>query len=196
MKSKIDEITELVGQRVKLLPMRITHVDALFTAGNHPAVWTYLPLQVKTLEEMEGLVHAALEGKEKGIDFPFVVLDIETNELVGSTRFLDISERNRNLEIGWTWYSPTVWRSRVNTECKYLLLKYCFETLHTVRVQLKADNRNERSKQAIQRIGAKPEGILRNDRILANGFLRDSAYFSVLSHEWLEVKERLEGYLR
>jgi RimJ/RimL family protein N-acetyltransferase len=108
---------------------------------------------------------------------------------------LNISLTNKNLEIGWTWYSPEVWRTRVNTECKYLLLRYCFEALQLVRVQLKADIRNSRSNAAILRIGAVREGELRQDRILHDGFRRNAYIYSVLDTEWLEVRRRLEEFL-
>ncbi|WP_163100365.1 GNAT family N-acetyltransferase [Peribacillus alkalitolerans] len=187
---------ELIGERVKLVPMDRSHIEGLYKAGSSPEIWTYMSIQVKSLADMERLVEEALEAKEKGLEFPFVVIDNESDSVVGSTRFLNISKGNRSLEIGWTWYSKDVWRTRVNTESKYLLLKYCMEHLETVRVQFKADNRNERSKTAIQRIGATFEGVLRQDRIMPNGYNRDSAYFSVIDKEWDSMKAKLEDYLQ
>jgi len=115
---------------------------------------------------------------------------------VGSTRFLNISIQNRNLEIGSTWLSPTVWRTRINTECKYLLLKHCFETLGTIRVQLKTDSRNVRSQRSIERLGAVKEGVLRNHMIMPDGYLRDSVVYSIIDKEWVQVKNKLESMLR
>ncbi len=108
---------------------------------------------------------------------------------------INISVPNRSLEIGWTWYHPSVWRTRINTECKYLLLKYCFEQLQTVRVQFCADKRNTRSNQAIQRLGAIKEGELRRNRILNDGYIRDTCVYSIVDAEWPQIKLKLENYL-
>ncbi|WP_317890148.1 GNAT family N-acetyltransferase [Paenibacillus sabuli] len=98
--------------------------------------------------------------------------------------------------MGWSWYTPEVWRSRVNTECKYELLKYCFEPFHALWVQFKADVRNDRSNHAIQRIGATHEGVLRQDRILQDGFIRNANLYSIIDSEWNEIKNRLEQYFK
>jgi RimJ/RimL family protein N-acetyltransferase len=188
-------LTNLEGVRVKLIPLEEIHAEGLFEAGREPAIWTYMPRHVNTLEDMVKLVGEALVAKEGGMEYPFVIWDKQTGKIVGSTRFLNISVPNRNLEIGWTWYSPEVWRTPVNTECKYLLLHHCFEALSTIRVQFKADRRNERSNRAIARLGAIQEGILRQDRIMPDGYIRDSVYHSILAEEWPEVKVRLEGFL-
>lgn len=184
----------LEGERVKLLPMEARHAPELYACSTEE-IWTYLPMKVSRLEQMERLVEEALRHKESGEDFPFVVYDKMLNKLVGSTRCLTLNASNRNVEIGWTWYAPEVWRTRVNTECKYLLLTYGFETLNLVRVQLKADIRNDRSNRAIRRIGAVPEGVLRQDRILPDGYIRNSKLYSIIDSEWEGVKSILEGYL-
>lgn len=186
---------ELSGKRVKLVPLEEAHTKDLFKAGHHPEIWLYMPMKVETLEEMTQLVQGALHAKEKGTEFPFVIIDQETEQIVGSTRFLDISSSNRHLEIGWTWLSPVVWRTKINTEAKYLLLRYCFETLSTIRVQLKTDGRNLRSQRAIERIGAKREGTLRRHRVMYDGYVRDTVYFSIIKEEWSEVKRNLERIL-
>jgi RimJ/RimL family protein N-acetyltransferase len=185
----------LEGERAKVAPMQLTHVEELFKAGRSQEIWNYMPMRVKSVDDMRELVLQALASKENGVDLPFVIIDQQSNNIVGSTRFLDISAANRNLEIGWTWLSPEVWRTRINTECKYLLLKHCFEELDTVRVQIKADGRNERSLNAIERIGAKREGTLRKHRIMHDGYIRDTVFFSIIAEEWPEVKERLERLL-
>lgn len=125
-----------------------------------------------------------------------MIYDKQLDQIVGSTSFLSISIPNRNLEIGYTWLTPTVWRTRVNTECKYLLLKHCFETLKTIRVQLKTDRRNVRSQRAIERIGAIKEGTLRNQMIMPDGYLRDSVLYSIIDQEWASVKRKLERMLQ
>lgn len=186
---------KLIGERVKLFPMEWKHVGELFAAGQSGEIWRYLSQKVETVKDMEYLVQSALNGMETGLELPFVVYDTKSECLVGSTRFLNISIPNRNLEIGWTWYSPDVWRTRVNTETKYLLLRHSFETLGAVRVQLKADTRNTRSNQAIQRLGCTKEGVLRRDRILHDGYIRDANVFSIIQEEWPAIKARLEGFL-
>jgi RimJ/RimL family protein N-acetyltransferase len=185
----------LEGSRVNLLPMVLEHSDELFECGKAEEIWTYLPTPVTSTQEMRQLVEDALLMREQGSEYPFVVFDKELGRIVGSTRFLNISLSNRNLEIGWTWYSPAVWRSRVNTECKYLLLCYCFENLRTVRVQFKADVRNTRSNRAIERIGAQREGLLRQDRIYSNGYVRDAYLYSIIDKQWDSVKMKLEHLL-
>jgi RimJ/RimL family protein N-acetyltransferase len=187
---------ELEGERVRLVPMEAAHIPDLYEAGKDPAIWTYTTRKVRTPEDMRDLVEAALRAREQGTELPFVILDKESGRLVGSTRFLNIVAAHRQLEIGWTWLSPAVWRTRVNTECKYLLLRHCFETLGAVRVQLKTDSRNVRSQQAIERIGAVREGVLRRHMILPDGYIRDTVMYSITDLEWPRVKKRLEGMLQ
>jgi RimJ/RimL family protein N-acetyltransferase len=191
----IEVPVELAGERARLVPMEEKHAEALFEAGRFPEIWAYMPMKVETAGDMERMVTEALAAKEKGTELPFVVEDRETGRVVGSTRFLDIQTTHRQLEIGWTWYTPDVWRTRINTECKYLLLSYCFEELALVRVQLKTDGRNARSQRAIERIGGVKEGVLRRHRILPDGYIRDSVYYSVIAEEWPGVKQRLEAML-
>ncbi|MDQ0178584.1 GNAT family N-acetyltransferase [Bacillus chungangensis] len=186
----------LIGKRMKLLPLQASHAEGLYKAAAFPEVWTYLSTKVKNQEDMHHIINNALEAREKGTELPFTVIDQETDAIVGSTRFLYISIPNKHLEIGWTWYTPAVWRTRVNTESKYLLLRYCFETLQFNRVQFKTDARNKRSRQAIIRLGAVEEGIIRKERVLQDGYIRDSAMYSIIKEEWPSVKERLECFLQ
>ncbi|MEK3912304.1 GNAT family N-acetyltransferase [Paenibacillus sp. FSL H7-0331] len=194
-RDRLLEKVTLTGKRVKLVPLEQGHVQGLFDAGNDQQIWTYLPSQMNTLEHMNELVLEALEAQENGLQVPFTIMDVQTNDIMGSTRFLNISLPNKNLEIGWTWYSPKVWRTHVNTECKYLLLRYGFEELGLIRIQFRADVRNVRSNTAILRIGAKHEGTIRKDRVLYSGFIRDTQQYSILDEEWPEVKVRLETQL-
>ena len=186
----------LVGERAKLVALDRIHAEELFEAGNFPEIWAYMPERVVSLDEMKANVDSALTQKDLGAEFPFCIVDLASGKIVGSTRFLDISVANRSLEIGYTWLTPDVWRSRINTECKYLLLKHCFETVGTVRVQLKTDSRNLRSQAAIERIGGVREGVLRKHRILWDGYIRDSVYYSVVEDEWPRVKANLEAMLQ
>lgn len=190
----IKEIS-LIGECVNLIPLSITHVNDLFNAIDNPEIWTYLPSKMDSYKDMYNHVQDAIKAKEKGLEYPFVVIDKVTSQIVGITRLLNISSENQSLEIGWTWYSSKVWRTKVNTECKYLLLSHCFETLNTIRVQFKVDSRNIRSNQAVTRIGATKEGILRNDRILYDGYVRDTVIYSILIEEWSIVKNKLKSLL-
>ncbi|MBA4494626.1 GNAT family N-acetyltransferase [Paenactinomyces guangxiensis] len=186
---------ELKGNRVRLIPLEPYHTEALFRAGNHPEIWTYMTSPMNNPEDMEKIITHALAQKEKGLELPFVVIDQESDEVIGSTRFLNVSRQNRSLEIGSTWYTPRVWRSPVNTECKYLLLRHSFEKLHALRVQIKTDSRNLRAQKAIERLGAVKEGTLRNERILYNGYIRDAVYYSIIDEEWPAIKRKLESFL-
>lgn len=190
------EAMELIGQQVKLVPMHIDHVEGLFEAGSNDEIWTYMPMKVKTIDDTKRLVDNALSARDQGLEFPYTILDQKTNKIVGSSRLLNISKLNRSLEIGWTWYNPSVWRTRINTECKYLLLCHCFETLSTIRVEFKTDSRNTRSQRAIERLGAVKEGTWRNHRILSDGYIRDSVYYSIIFQEWHTVKAKLQHYLK
>lgn len=182
----------LEGERVLLEPLEEKHATPLMASAQNESIWQFMTSQIHTNEQMKAFIQTALTNKEKGTDYPFAVYDKELKRYVGSTRYLNISLPNRQLEIGWTWYSPDVWRTRVNTECKYLLLRYGFEQLQLLRVQFKADSRNVRSHQAILRLGATHEGVLRKERILADGYIRDANVYSIIDTEWPSIKNRLE----
>ncbi|NGQ95207.1 GNAT family N-acetyltransferase [Brevibacillus sp. SYP-B805] len=181
-----------MGKKVKLTPMEMNHMESLYEAGRYPNIWTVTQGRIDSLDDAREYVRKALEQKNA---LPFVIIDQESQKIVGSTRFYDISVQNRSLEIGSTWLTPAMWRTYVNTECKYLLLKHCFETLGTIRVQFKTDSRNIRSQRALERIGAVKEGVLRNHMILPDGYVRDSVYYSIIDREWPEVKLRLEQFM-
>ncbi|MUT65873.1 GNAT family N-acetyltransferase [Paenibacillus sp. NEAU-GSW1] len=187
---------KLEGKRVLLLPASHEHLDGLFKASNHSEIWMYSPSTINKLEDLATTMNHWMRSKEQGLRYPFVIFDKSTNEIVGSTSYLDLSPQNRKLEIGGTWLDPRSWRTSVNTECKYLLLKYGFEQLSLVRVQFRTDTRNERSNRAIQRIGAQFEGTLRQEMIMQDGYIRDSNLYSILDKEWEGVKAKLIGYLR
>lgn len=186
---------ELDGKRVRLVPMAPEHIDALSEAAADPAIWRYMPVKTETPADIAGHFRRAIDQRSAGNELHFAIFDKEHGKIVGSTAFLDITPAHKALEIGWTWLNPSVWRTSVNTECKYLLLTYAFETLGAIRVFFKTDARNERSQKALERIGAVREGVLRHHRIMPDGYLRDSVYFSILAGEWPAVKKRLEGYL-
>jgi N-acetyltransferase len=182
----------LTGKIVQLQPLTFGHVPGLF-AVSVPSIWKYMLYgDITTEGDMRRWVEDMLIRAKTGADLPFAVIDLASGREAGATRYLEIRPQHKGLEIGGTWYGPKYQRTRVNTECKYLLLKHAFETLGCIRVQFKSDSRNERSITAIKRIGAKAEGILRNHMILQEGEYRHSAYFSIIADEWPEVKKELE----
>jgi RimJ/RimL family protein N-acetyltransferase len=187
---------ELIGEKVRIVPMERNHIQGLYKSGSERLIWNHLSKKICTLDDMKSFVEEALYKKETGDEFPFVVLHCNNNKIIGSTRFLDISNENKGLEIGYTWYNPSVWGTHINTECKYLLLKYCFETLQFIRVQFKTDERNYRSQKAIEKIGGVKEGILRNHMIRKDETFRNSVFYSIIESDWVSVKNKLEHILK
>ncbi len=186
----------LTGRFVRLEPLSLAHIPDLTAAGQDESIWRYMLYgTIRTEAQMRVWVLDLLEKQKLGTDLPFVVVHLGSGRIAGATRYLEVRPPHRSLEIGGTWYAPEFQRTAVNTECKYLLLKYAFENLKCIRVQFKADARNTRSRKAIERLGAVPEGILRNHYILPDGTLRDSAYYSILDREWPEIKKSLETFL-
>jgi len=183
------------GMHVRLEPMTREHVDALADAGLFPELWTWIPTPVTTRDEMRAYVETALEEQTRGTAIPFVIIDQQSSRVIGSTRYANISKTDRRVEIGWTWVTPAFQRTRANTETKLLMLTHAFETLGCVRVELKTDALNHQSRNAILRLGAKEEGILRKQRLTSTGRWRDTVYFSILDDEWPQVKQRLIGKL-
>ena len=190
------EPVQLTGERAELVPMAEEHAPGLYESGNDPDVWRYMPVwRMESVEDARKIIREMLQGQAAGTALPFTILDRDTGCIAGSTQLFDISVPHRQGEIGWTWLTPTAQRTRINTECKYLLLRHAFETMGMIRVQLKTDARNERSQRAMERIGAVREGILRRHRILPDGFVRDSVYYSVIAEEWPQTKAHLERLL-
>lgn len=183
----------LTGSKVELIPMAIEHSEGLYEAGRYPDIWAVTQGAIASPADAEAYVSKALGAPGT---MPYVIMERGSGRILGSTRLFDISVQNRNLEIGYTWLTPDVWRTAVNTECKYLLLRHSFETLGTIRVQLKTDARNTRSQRAIERLGAVKEGVLRNHVILPDGYVRDSVYYSIIDREWPQVKLGLERFLQ
>ena len=182
----------LVGQNIELRPLRLEHKQALLEAAADGELWNLKVTAVPGPETIDEYISTAMAGREAGTVMPFIIMQRETGRVVGSTRFWKIDPVNRKLEIGHTWLSASVQRSRVNTEAKFLLLTYAFEVMNCVRVQFTTDALNEKSRAAILRIGAKQEGIVRHERIMPDGRKRNSARFSIIDCEWPEVKARLQ----
>lgn len=190
-------VLELANGLVRLEPLEEHHAPRLLEAAHAPAIWTWWSIPpLTTRERMAAWVEKAIANQKAGTELPFAVIHKPTGVVAGCTRCMDIHEADRRLEIGWTWYGTAYQRTGVNTECKYLLLRHAFETLGMVRVQLKTDARNQPSRTAIGRIGARYEGTLRKVRKIHDGFTRDTAYYSILDEEWPWVKQRLEGMMQ
>lgn len=194
---KVEPISlQLPKGRARLEPLAMSHSAGILSAAWPDEAIALMPVpKPRTLEDATRLVSDALEHAKGGTSLPFAVIDRLSGQVAGCTRYLDIQPANRAIEIGWTWYGGAYQRTSINTECKYLLMRHAFETLGCVRVQLKTDGRNARSQAAIARLGAVREGTLRRSRVMHDGFIRDTVYFSVLDSEWLGVKARLEGFL-
>ena len=186
----------LTGRYVRLEPMTEAHIPALAKIGVGQAFWDFMLYgQMNTEADIANWVRDILGRAGKGTDLPFVAVQLASGRVAGATRYLNMLPKDRGLEVGGTWYGLDFQRTVVNTECKYLLLQYAFETLGCIRVQLKTDLRNERSQQAIERLGAVKEGVLRNHLILPDGRIRHSVFYSILDTEWDVVKKRLEEML-
>jgi N-acetyltransferase len=189
------EPVTLEGDGVRLQPLERSHGDGLLKAAADPQIWDFMPMAVQDERSLKRFLDDALARAAGGTELPFTIFQKPDDTIVGSTRLLTLPMPFTGLEIGWTWHSPSVWRTGVNTECKYLLLRHAFEDLGAIRVQLKTDARNTRSQNAIERLGAKREGVLRRHQLNYSGYIRDSVYFSITDDEWPAVKQRLEGFL-
>ncbi|WP_354641724.1 GNAT family N-acetyltransferase [Kitasatospora camelliae] len=190
MTAKLPAPITLTGRHVRLEPLGRAHVPDLFAAGGgDEEVWRWIPTPVpRTVEEMAAVVDARLADTACE---PFAVVDRASGRAIGVTCYFDASAEDELLEIGGTWYARAVWRTAVNTEAKLLLLTHAFEDLGMGRVVWKTDHLNERSQNAIQRLGASYEGTFRRSRRRPDGSWRDSVYFSMLREEWPVAKARL-----
>lgn len=186
---------ELTGRNVLLTPLSLAHLDELAEIGTRTELWEFTIDQILSRHDMEHYIRQALAERERGTSIPFVTRLRGTDKIVGSTRFGNIDRRNRRVEIGWTWIAPDFQRTTVNTEAKLLMLTQAFEEWECIRVEFKTDALNARSRNAILRLGAKEEGILRQHMITDRGRFRDSVYFSILDSEWTSVKANLQKKL-
>jgi RimJ/RimL family protein N-acetyltransferase len=186
----------LEGGCVRLEPLTVEHTAGLAEVGLDGDLWKWIPVPVRTREEMRAYVQTALNEQAAGSALPFALIEKSTGRTIGSTRYGNIERTHHRLEIGWTWVAREWQRTAINTEAKYLLLRHAFETLKCMRVELKTDSLNARSRAAILRIGAREEGTFRNHMITANGRVRHTVYFSIIDSEWPAVKAALEARLR
>jgi len=191
---RVEPVT-LRGNAVRLEPMTREHVPELCEVGLDPEIWRWYAMPIRDAVEMTAAVETALTEQAEGKTLPFVTVEARSGRVVGSTRYLNIDSTNHRLEIGWTWLARPWQRTAINTEAKYLMLRHAFETLRCIRVELKTDSLNERSRAAILRIGAQEEGIFRNHMITESGRFRHSVYYSIIEAEWPQVRARLEQML-
>ncbi len=189
--------TTLFGQTVDLISLEKSHFPEMEAVAKEKRIWEFYAFDGSDSDRLLSIYNSSLLEGEKGRQFPFVIFHKADKKIIGSTRFLDIDQQHRKLEIGTTWLHPDYWATEVNLECKLLLLTHCFEYLRTVRVQLKTDENNLRSRKAIEKIGGHFEGILRNEMIRDNSTNRNSAFYSIIDSEWSEKKNSLmELYLK
>jgi RimJ/RimL family protein N-acetyltransferase len=186
----------LEGNHVRLEPLSESHHDALCAIGLDPELWKWIPIQVLNPDQMMNYIRRELAEQQQGTSIPFATVERSSSKVVGATRFMNIDVANKRVEIGSTWIAKPWQRTAINTEAKYLMMRYAFETLGCNRVELKTDSLNTKSRNAILRIGAKQEGILRSHMVTWSGRLRDTVYFSVIAPEWPEVKADLEAKLK
>jgi RimJ/RimL family protein N-acetyltransferase len=184
----------LQGYGVRLEPLARKHLNALQLLGNDPSLWefTFGCNPFTTDADAQRWLEDVLADPDM---LAFAIVDESSGKIAGSTRYLEISQAHRKLEIGWTFLGRSFWRTHVNTAAKLLLLQYAFEEWNALRVQFKAEAVNTRSRSAILRLGATYEGTLRSFRIRSNGEIRDTSFFSVIRSEWPAVKERLLSFL-
>jgi RimJ/RimL family protein N-acetyltransferase len=185
----------LAGRWVRLEPLRAEHFAALSAIAGDEEIWEWYPWPLNEAGALRSWVDTALANERAGDDLPFVIVERDTGSIAGSTRYLDIRPGHRALEIGNTWLGRPWWRTAINSEAKYLLLSHAFDTLGCLRVSLKTDALNERSRRAIERLGAQYEGTLRKHMIVHDGRVRDTVYYSITDEEWPRIRERMEAAL-
>ena len=185
----------LEGERVRLEPLDAHHVPGLLEAAADPATWTWLFGRLDDEAALRAWLADALRAREAGTEIPFATLDAKTGRVVGSTRYLAIVPAHRRLEIGWTWLAPATLGTGINVEAKLLLLTHAFDELGAMRVELKTDARNERSRAAILALGAQFEGVFRKHMRMPDGRIRDSAWYAITDDDWPAVRTRVEARL-
>ena len=190
MQNWLKNIT-LEGHQVRLIPLEKEHQSDLLQAASDGKLWELWFTSVPSDKSMDSYIDKALQEKANGMSLPFTVLDARSSKVIGSTRYLNVEPEHRRLEIGATWYAQSYHRSAVNTECKYLLLHHAFESLNCIAVEFRTNWFNRKSRAAIERLGARQDGVLRNHRINPDGSFRDSVVYSITDREWSGVKKSL-----
>jgi N-acetyltransferase len=191
MSKWLNEIV-LEGGNVRLEPLSQKHSDGLTDAVKDGELWKLWYTGPPMPENMSSYIEKAIDEYIHDKSLPFAIINVDTNQIVGSTRFMNADPINRRLEIGTTWYAKSAQRSGINTQCKYLLLQYAFETLKCIAVEFRTHWHNLQSREAIAKLGAKQDGVIRNHSIDKNGNYRDTVVFSIIESEWNTVKHSLE----
>lgn len=188
----------LEGSVVRLEPLRREHAELFWDVAKNDLedIFRWIPYSMKTRDDFQKLIDKAFSEQERGESVVFATVEHSSGRAIGSTRFMNIDPANRRVEIGSTWIAPAWQRTAVNTEAKYLMLRHAFEVWGCMRVELKTDALNQKSRNAILRIGAKEEGTLRRHLVTWTGRVRDTVYFSILDSEWAGVKTKLETRIR
>ena len=191
---RVPEAVTLEGRRTRVVPLAADHAAALFEIGQSEEIWTYLSSSpFARAADAEAYVSKLLQMRSDGFRVPFAVFDRNSGSLAGISCYLDIRPAHASVEIGSTWYAKQFQRTHVNTETKLLLLKYAFQDLSANRVAFLTDSRNSRSQQALERIGASKEGVLRSHKIYPDGYVRDSVVYSVIVSDWPAIERHLQG---
>lgn len=180
--------TILQNKKARLIPLQREHFEELKSIAFDESLWKYTITKIYTEDDLRNYIDIAIEEREKFQSYPFVIYDVSTGKIAGSTRFGNISPVHHRVEIGWTWYAPVFQRTGLNRACKFELLQFAFEKLNCIRVELKTGSLNMQSQTAIAKIGATKEGILRKHMIQEDGSFRDTVYFSILQDEWPFIK--------
>ncbi|MFT5674565.1 MAG: RimJ/RimL family protein N-acetyltransferase [Paraglaciecola sp.] len=191
MGSWLNEV-ELVGETVSLQPLSMTHGEALLEAASDGKLWELWYTGVPSQNSIDRYIEQALADKKISKALPFVVVENKTGQVLGCTRFCNAVAAHRRLEIGYTWYAKSSQRTSVNSQCKLLLLSHAFERLDAIAVEFRTHWHNQKSRNAIARLGAKQDGVLRNHSIEADGVFRDTVVFSIINSEWPSVKKSLQ----
>lgn len=185
----------LEGEIVVLEPLEAHHEEGLFAAAQHREIWEWLAPIGESREYFSAWLAASLHESHAGREGVFATIERASDEPIGSTRYLNVREAHRGMEIGWTWLSPSAWRTGANIEAKLLMLRHAFERLGCIRVEFKTDTRNKRSRAALAALPAKFEGVFRKHMLMPGVGVRDSAYYSVTDEEWPDVRVNLERRL-
>jgi RimJ/RimL family protein N-acetyltransferase len=186
------EAVTLHGNLVTVVPLEAAHHDALVDVVRDGELWNLWYTKVPSPETMRADIERRLGLRERGNMLPFVIVDRVQDKLVGATSYMNIDADNRRVEIGSTWYAQSAQRTGLNTECKYLLLRHAFEQLDCIAVEFRTGSINLQSRRAIERLGAKLDGVLRSHQRYTNGALRDTCVYSITAAEWPTVKAHLE----
>lgn len=184
--------TTLTGNLARLEPLGLEHENGLIDAAKDGSLWELWYTSVPAEENTGTYIQKAIKEYEEDKSLPFAVIEKSTNKVIGSTRYMNAVSTHKRLEIGTTWYAKSYQRTGINTECKYLLLSYAFEKLNCIAVEFRTHWHNSQSRDAITKLGAKQDGVLRNHQIDPAGYLRDTVVFSILNSEWKTIKRSLE----